>query len=145
LKFLGEVWARRAWAGANDVELTKMPKSGGRRKKNGGGKKNKMGLVHGRWATATLYAYVVSFFKKIGFFLDFLFGVMKNFLVFWKNGCTAPPFIEDIESSIPHGAWRFNFFSIFFPKIRRHLDLPIHYWDFSFMKKKNHQKFHKNC
>jgi hypothetical protein len=30
LKFLGEVWARRACARANEVELTKMPKNGGR-------------------------------------------------------------------------------------------------------------------
>jgi hypothetical protein len=33
LKFLGELWAGRACAGANEVELTKVPKSGGRRRK----------------------------------------------------------------------------------------------------------------
>jgi hypothetical protein len=47
LKFIGEVWAGRACAGANEVELTKVPKSGRRRKKKerdrrekGGGRKN---------------------------------------------------------------------------------------------------------
>jgi hypothetical protein len=35
LKNLAEVWAGRAWAGANEVEFTKMSKCGGRRKKNG--------------------------------------------------------------------------------------------------------------
>jgi hypothetical protein len=39
LKFLREVWARRACARANEVELTKVPKSGQRRKKGGGMKK----------------------------------------------------------------------------------------------------------
>jgi hypothetical protein len=39
-----------------------------------------------------------------------------------------------ITTSIPHGSWRFHFFE-FFSKIRVHLDLHIHYWDFSFMKK----------
>jgi hypothetical protein len=48
LKFLGEVWARQACIVANEVELTKVPKSGGRRKKKGGGCKNKMGLACGR-------------------------------------------------------------------------------------------------
>jgi hypothetical protein len=41
LKFLGELWAGRACAVANEVELTEVPKSGGRkRKKRGGRKKN---------------------------------------------------------------------------------------------------------
>jgi hypothetical protein len=31
-----------------------------------------------------------------------------------------------VKSSIPHGAWRFYFFPIFFAKIRIHLDLHIH-------------------
>jgi hypothetical protein len=46
------------------------------------------------------------------------------------------PTLGSVKSSIPHGAWRFHFFSNFiFAKIRRHLDLRIHRWDFSFMKK----------
>jgi hypothetical protein len=38
---LGEVWAGRACDGANEVELIKVPKSGGRRRKNGRGKEEK--------------------------------------------------------------------------------------------------------
>jgi hypothetical protein len=71
---------------------------------------------------------------------------------FWENGCTTPPFFEacptlgSVESSIPHGAWRFLFFSNFlFAKIIGHLDLHIHCWDFNFIKKRNQKKFHKNC
>jgi hypothetical protein len=43
LKFLGEVGAWRACAVANEVELTKVPKSGGRRKKMGGRRLAKLG------------------------------------------------------------------------------------------------------
>jgi hypothetical protein len=45
------------------------------------------------------------------------------------------PTLGSVESSIPHGAWRFHFFPIFFAKIKGHLDLHMHLWDFSFMKK----------
>jgi hypothetical protein len=42
-------------------------------------------------------------------------------LAFWENGCTTPPF---------------HFFPNFiFAKLRIHLDLDIHCWDFCFMKK----------
>jgi hypothetical protein len=40
-------------------------------------------------------------------------------MAFRENGCTTPPFLEasprlgSVKSSIPHGAWRFHFFSIF--------------------------------
>jgi hypothetical protein len=55
---------------------------------------------------------------------------------FSENGCTIPPFFGSVKSSIPHGAWRFHFFSKFcFAKIREHMDLHIYRWDFSFMKK----------
>jgi hypothetical protein len=43
LKFLGEVWAWQAWAGANEEELTKVPKSWGSLGKIGGGKEEKRG------------------------------------------------------------------------------------------------------
>jgi hypothetical protein len=44
--------------------------------------------------------------------------------------------LGSVESSIPHGDWRFHFFLNFnFAKFRVHLDLRIHHWDFSFMKK----------
>jgi hypothetical protein len=45
------------------------------------------------------------------------------------------PTLGSVESSIPHGLWRFYFFSNFvFAKFRVHLDLHINCWDFSFMK-----------
>jgi hypothetical protein len=41
-----------------------------------------------------------------------------------------------VKSSILHGAWRFHIFPNFiFSKFRVLLDLHIHCWDFSFMKK----------
>jgi hypothetical protein len=45
------------------------------------------------------------------------------------------PTLGRAKSSIPHGTWRFHFFSKKTAKIRGHLDLHIHRWDFSFMKK----------
>jgi hypothetical protein len=58
---------------------------------------------------------------------------------FWENGCIAPPFfaptLGSVKCSIPHGDWRFHFFSNFiFLKFRVHLDLHIYHWDFGFMK-----------
>jgi hypothetical protein len=45
-------------------------------------------------------------------------------LAFWENGCIAPPYFEgcpptlgSVKSSIPHGAWRFHFFGIFFARL----------------------------
>jgi hypothetical protein len=86
LKFLGEAWTGRACAGANEVELTKVPKSGGRRRKNGGGKrkkgggkKNKMGPARGRRVTsghsppAGLFHCHVNIFKFFGVFFFFFF------------------------------------------------------------------------
>jgi hypothetical protein len=48
LKFLKEVWAKRPWAGANEVELTKVPKSRERRRKKGEAAKKKGGPAYGR-------------------------------------------------------------------------------------------------
>jgi hypothetical protein len=59
-----------------------------------------MGPVRGwrptasRLPAATLSDCGVSFFKFFDFILIFFFGVMRNFLAFWKNGCTMPPFFE---------------------------------------------------
>jgi hypothetical protein len=42
---------------------------------------------------------------------------------FWENGCTTPsilklaPTLGSVKSSIPHGAWRFHFFSNFLLKL----------------------------
>jgi hypothetical protein len=45
------------------------------------------------------------------------------------------PILRSVESSIPHGNWRFHFFSNFiFPKFRVHLDLHMYRWNFCFMK-----------
>jgi hypothetical protein len=45
------------------------------------------------------------------------------------------PTLGSFQSSIPHGDWRFHFFSkINFPKFRVHLDLHIHCWDLCFMR-----------
>jgi hypothetical protein len=84
------------------VELTKVPKSGGRRQDKKKGSKKKMRPVCGRRATAGcspaagLSNCGISVFKFFDFFdFDFfLFGVMRNFLAFWENGCTTPPFFE---------------------------------------------------
>jgi hypothetical protein len=100
LKFLGEVWARQAWARANEVELTKMPKNGGRRRKKGGGRKKKVGLACG-WrattgcqSTVALPSYGISFFNFFGFLKSLSFGIMRILMAFWENGYTTPPFFE---------------------------------------------------
>jgi hypothetical protein len=70
----------------------------------------------------------------------------KPFESFLFNLLNLASILGKVKSSIPHGAWRFYFFSNFiFSKFRVHLDLHIHRWDFSLMKKWNHKKFHKNC
>jgi hypothetical protein len=58
-------------------------------------------------------------------------------LPFWEDGCTAVPFFEPYPYiwKIPHGTWRFQFFQIFFAKIRVHQDLHIKNWNFCLMKK----------
>jgi hypothetical protein len=46
------------------------------------------------------------------------------------------PTLGRVKPYLPHGAWRFYFFSNFiFDEFRVHLDLHIHHWDFCFMKK----------
>jgi hypothetical protein len=49
LKFLGELWAGRACARTNEVELTKVPKSGGRRKKKRGGRRKNVKAGRKKW------------------------------------------------------------------------------------------------
>jgi hypothetical protein len=85
LKFLGWAGAGRACVGANEVELTKVPKSGGRRKKRGGGKKNgggmknKMGPAHG-WRACPIVAYLFSNFL---IFFNFLIWSYEVLLGIW--------------------------------------------------------------
>jgi hypothetical protein len=64
--------------------------------------------------------------------LELLWGVCAQYPHFLNLALT----LENVKSSIPHGAWRFHFFPNFiFAKLRVHLDLHIHGRDFSFMKK----------
>jgi hypothetical protein len=82
------------------------------------------------------------------FFFKFFFGKFGEWTrPFWTMGVQYPNFLKlgSVKSSIPHGTWRFHFFQYFFVKMKGHMDLHIHHWNFSFMKKWNHQKFHKNC
>jgi hypothetical protein len=58
------------------------------------------------------------------FFLDVMrkFGDGPSILEEWENGTTLPffepcPYTWEGESSIPHEAWRFHFFSIFLLKL----------------------------
>ena len=76
------------------------------------------------------------------YILKFIFLEVQGMgQAFWENGCTTPHFLKlapilgSVKSSIPHGAWRFHFYSIFFPKIRGHMDLHIYHWNVSFMEK----------
>jgi hypothetical protein len=62
------------------VELTEVPKSGGRRKK-GRGSKKKMGPGRGEQVTTALSNCSINFFKSFSFFIIF-FGAMRNFLAF---------------------------------------------------------------
>jgi hypothetical protein len=60
----------------------------------------------------------------------------KPFESFLSKLLDLAPTLGRVKSSLPCGAWRFYFFSnYFFAKFRVHLDLHIHCWDFSFMKK----------
>jgi hypothetical protein len=117
LKFLGEVWAGWALAGANEVELTKVPKSGGRRRKKEGGNKEKMGtcvrqasnqwslarvstawaggdqhLPNGRCPQSNIDYVWAPFPKKIGFFLIFFLGSLEMGLTFGRMVYKTPIF-----------------------------------------------------
>jgi hypothetical protein len=135
LKFLGEVWAGRACAEANQQELATL-RARGRiffakgefRAPGHGSQSNRL------WASSPLLA-IFSFFS---FFLD----VMRMGLAFWENGCTSPPFFEACpytwKCEIFHSSWSLEisiFSKSFFAKIKIHVDLHIRCWNFNFMKK----------
>jgi hypothetical protein len=120
LKVLGEVWAGQALAQANEVELTKVPKSGGRRRKKGGGNKEKRGthvrLVDNRRSPAarsplsgTDYGWA-PFSKKNWLKNYFFWGFFGDGPGIWKNGCTVLQFSKPCpytwECEIFH-SWRF--------------------------------------
>jgi hypothetical protein len=103
------------------------------------------------WLTVCQTTSWPPFFGNFFHFFSFFFCYHEDGLAFWENGFITPPFFEPCpytcKCEIFHSSWslEISFFSNFFAKIRRQLDLHIHHWDFSFMKKRNHQKFHKNC
>jgi hypothetical protein len=62
-------------------------------------------------------------------------------MAFGRMGVQHPHFLKltptlgSVKCSIPHGDWKFRFFSNFvFLKFRVHLDLYIYHWDFCLMK-----------
>jgi hypothetical protein len=132
LKFLGEVWAWRACAGANQQELTTMRAGPAGEQRSPAGR----GLQSNRLRASLPFLAIFEFFS-----LSF-FGVTRLNWNFGKMGIQHPHFLKlaptlgSVESSNPHGAWRFHFFPNFiFAKIRGHLDHHIHFRDFSFVKK----------
>jgi hypothetical protein len=145
LKFLGELWAGRACAGANEVELTKVPKSGGRRKKWGGRRKNgearriKWDLrTADPWSATRDHGPVLLPHHCLNCFWNskVLLGIWEEWVHSTPIFSSFPPTLGSVKSSIPRRVWRFHFFpSFIFAKFRLHLDLHIHHWDFCSMKK----------
>jgi hypothetical protein len=128
--------ARQAWARANEVELTKVPKNGGRRKKKGRGIKEKRGTRARPGDDRGLLSGTDCSWAPFSIFFWFFFlggGSLGLAMVFGKMGVQHSKFLNlaptlgSVTSSIPHGAWIFYFFPNFiFAKIRVHLDLHIH-------------------
>jgi hypothetical protein len=118
LIFLGEVQAGRACVRANQQELTTCAKKWRQEEKI---------LFCKGWVWSTQPRHYQSdnliTFEFIYFSFLELWGSLGMGLAFWKNGCTTPHFLKlaptlgSVKSSIPHGAWRFHFFPIFFLKL----------------------------
>jgi hypothetical protein len=71
----------------------------------------------------------VPFLKKLFFWRFGRMGVQEPHFL------KLAPTLGSVKCSIPHGNWRFHFFSIsHLKKFRVHLDLHIYRWDFCFMK-----------
>jgi hypothetical protein len=148
LKFLGEVWARRTCVGANQQELTTCAKSRGLKEKK---ILHRVGLGHlGEPATSgptpglvqTIHFYFI-------YFLNLFFGSLGNGPRLLGEWVQPPQFLKlaptlgSVKCSIPHGNWKFHFFSNFiFAKFRVYLDLHIHHWNFCFMKIFTAQEIH---
>jgi hypothetical protein len=106
-------------------------------------------------AAAWIDGAEVFLFVIFGLFFYKIFRplhVARAWASWGEVGCTVPHFLKHAptlgsgNSSKIHGKWRFYFFpKKVFPKFRAHPDLHIYRWDFCFMKKKIHQKSHKNC
>jgi hypothetical protein len=146
LKFLGEVWARRAWAGTNEEKFIKVLKSEGRRRKKAGGNNKKMEPAQGcGWQLAvtrqpqpcqTTQVVAFNFFKFLNFFWSFeeVPGILGEWVytipIFWS----LPLHFELLNLPFLMELGDFIFFQKKNSKIRGLLDLPIHCWDFSLMK-----------
>jgi hypothetical protein len=64
--------------------------------------------------------------RPCSFFLNFLNFFEISFWKFGRMGVHDPPTLGSVKCSIPHGDWRFHFFSnLIFPKFIVHLDLHI--------------------
>jgi hypothetical protein len=92
-------------------------------------------LIPGHGETVSFLLYL--FFNYYFFFWKF--GEWTR--AFGRMGVQHPHFLKlaptlgSVKSSIPHGDWRFHFFSNFFlSKFRVHLDLHIYCCNFGFMK-----------
>jgi hypothetical protein len=108
LKFWGEVWTGWAYTGANEEELTTWGKKGGQEGGPGGQLYKKEGPRHGRRATSGLWPEASQrptvahqpqhappiLSSPIPNFFNFLEVLLGNFLAFWENACTTPPFFE---------------------------------------------------
>jgi hypothetical protein len=80
-------------------------------------KKGARAVGHGLQSETAFFLCIFIFI----FIFYFFFGSLEIGLGFWENGYTTPPIfwnlpptLGSIQSSIPHGAWRFHFFSNFF-------------------------------
>jgi hypothetical protein len=90
-------------------------KSGGSYAKKGAGGRPTNGRLPA--AAYNLIDYMLPFFLQLFYLILYFFSrKFEMSMAFWKYGCTALPFFETcpilgrVQSSIPHGAWRFHFF-----------------------------------
>jgi hypothetical protein len=105
--------------------------------------------THGQRVTAGHRPACLAMFLCFEFYLFF----WNFFGKFGRMGAQEPHFLKlaaptlgSVKCSIPHGDWRFHFFSNFsFPKLGVHLNLHIYRWNFCLKKNWDHKKFHKNC
>jgi hypothetical protein len=125
------------------VELTKVPKSGGRRRKKRGGSKEKKGThswpALNHWSPANRGPQSIKL--RVGplfpillvFYFILFFDCLEMGLAFWENGCTTPPFLEACpytwEGEIFQSSWSLKIY-LFIPKkkitkFRVHLDFHI--------------------
>jgi hypothetical protein len=146
---LGEVWAGRACAGANQQEFTTCAEKG-RQKKIYFFAQGEV-RVPGREPVKLLDWQPLNFFILFSFSFSFwsyeeLWGWAWHF---GRMGVHHPHFLK-VALVLHLEGWNLLFLIelgdfIFFANIWVNVDLHIHHWDFSFMKKCNLKKFHKKC